>query len=585
MNNFCINIKNNQVVEQKIDLNHKNKIFYQDNEFLILGVGKFFNTNTDYIASRSFCKNFKSDINDIDGDFSFLIYNKRKKLVNIFRDKSGIKNIYYFIENEELHISSNVYDLIQKKPSKKFSTDGVIDFLFFEHLYDPITLFENVFSLERGTFVEINLNDFSKREYFFRRKLYEYDELYLDEKEAISKTYDVIVNAHRKRMSKSNAVLLSGGIDSTIMCLSLLDAGDNNLETISFDVPKAEKSDIKYSKIVAKNLSLNHHIVNVNYDIDFDIEEEVEKSNFPYMGSIILSRMLNGLKIDNSFNLFAGQDTRLITPPFHKMDLFYFKYMKSMSINKLIKYFMTTITSFIQPNSKFKKKAFSRFESMDFLENYIIKNILPYHPYSIQNHKNNDLIIENINQKSRLLFPGKKKDLRFIHNSFSELMMRSQNTDDISYMTNNIENSGFESSMPFFDFDIMEFGASLNFQSKSRTSIGVYGDSQKRKKVNKYFIRKAFEGRLPEEIIYRDKYVAQTGHLFLNNPNIKNYIDVNFQQPVLANSEVYQKLNLDLLYKFVLEKNGKWVLDDAVEVNEAFNLIFLDIIARKYNVT
>ena len=137
--------------------------------------------------------------------------------------------------------------------------------------------------------------------------------------------------------------------------------------------------------------------------------------------------------------------------------------------------------------------------------------------------------------------------------------------------------------MPFNDNNLVDFGASIPFNIKSKMTEGKSGYGNKSKKVNKYLLREAFKDRLPDELIFRDKAVAITNHIYLNEV-MGDYIRENFESPALKNSDIYEKLDLKILYEKAIKRNGKWKLQNYSEVSELHNLVILDVIAKKYKI-
>jgi len=83
--------------------------------------------------------------------------------------------------------------------------------------------------------------------------------------------------------------------------------------------------------------------------------------------------------------------------------------------------------------------------------------------------------------------------------------------------------------------------------------------------------------------LYIDKAVAVTNHIYLNTVMSK-YIKDFFVNSKLKSTEAYEELKLYQLIDIGLENNGKWKIEDYATVVEVQNLLFLEIIARKYNI-
>tara|TARA_B100001057_G_scaffold501049_1_gene620039 strand:+ start:2099 stop:3859 length:1761 start_codon:yes stop_codon:yes gene_type:complete len=561
------------------------EIFYEDENYLLNGESRFFDS-TKKIATliNQIIENPTSTLNKIDGEFAFSIFLKKSHKLLLARDHVGFRNLYYFIEDNKIAVSSNVYDLLSKKTVRAFDINGVIDFLFYEYINDPSTLFKNIFTVERGTFIRICTKK-SKiiDKVMFRKKLSDIAEnKFLSEKEIIKNVYDKIIKAHSKRQSEKNAVLLSGGVDSSIMALALSqDLGDQNLVGLSFDTVNAEQSEIYYAKMVSKKLGIRHEIVQFDPTKSVNLFDIVDNSNVPYIGNIVMSELMTQSTLDNDYNIFAGQDTRILTPAWYKIDCFNMRYMNNNVLNIFIKNFGLAAFTILGYNSKWKQKVASRMHSVNDKREYMLKNLFHYHPFADINDKNNVFISKNV--KSKMSQLELNDNLLSMHNEYTDMSIGWQHNDDIAYMSNSIERRGFKSSMPFMDNSLVNFGASISFNIKSKTTKGKSGYGNKSKKVNKYLLREAFKDRLPNELIFRDKAVAIVNHIFLNEV-MGDYIRKNFASPALKTCDIYEKLDLKILYEKAMIKNGAWGLKDYHEASELHNLVILDVIARKYNI-
>ena len=142
---------------------------------------------------------------------------------------------------------------------------------------------------------------------------------------------------------------------------------------------------------------------------------------------------------------------------------------------------------------------------------------------------------------------------------------------------------GNQCSLPFYDRELANYSASIPMGLALKTTVGRAGHSGAKKRVNKYVLREAYKKDLTQHMIFRDKAVCVTNHLFLNGCMGKYVTDL-FNAPLLRDTEIGQQLNLDPMYQRGVAKNGKWIMQEYEQVVETQNLLFLEIIARKYGI-
>ncbi|MGF1730516.1 asparagine synthase-related protein [Photobacterium kasasachensis] len=580
--NFKINKK--QKHQSNSNLAVDSFVQFENEDYLLLGDCRLYGNKVDpssIIADFLDCNKGPSSI---DGEFSFVLVNKKEGKAYLVRDQMGVKNIYYTVENDELKISSNVFDLISMRTNKEFSVDGVAQYLIYEYVQDPITLFEDVWSVERGQVIEIKLDSLSilSKDYF-RLPLREIKE---NNDEGIdyfsSKLRDEITAAHEKRVKSNNTIMLSGGIDSTVMAIALKkDLGISNLNSVTFDTKYADFSEAEYASSVAKKMGIKHSVIQVDpFNESVDLFDIVDRSNFPYHGSIMLNAIMKSGKIEENSNFFSGQDTRIHTPSLHTFDTAYFNYFRNNNINSLIAKLSDFILDKNLVNNGKVKKVLKRGRIFNRREQYILSNMYHMHDESLIFDSE---YIEKHNERLFKEFEAAPSDLRSLYNHIVDFAWSWQYTDDIAYMTNNFNHAGHNNSMPFYDIGLANFSASIPMKFALHRTKGKSGFGKKSKYVNKYVLREAYKQDLSQELIYRDKAVAITNHTYLNTV-MSDHISNFFSAPKLKSTKAYEILGLDKLVKIALKNNKCWNVTDYLQVVEIQNLLFLEVIARKYDV-
>lgn len=584
MKYYNIEITNNGTVNNSANLTLDTFKSFENDNYKLIGELRLFEQKTDPLAFIEYLLQDKDYLANLDGEYSFLLFDKKNQIVYLARDPMGIKNLYYTLENNKLQVSSNVFNLVSIKNTKKFSIKGVSQYLLYEFLNDPYTLFEGVWSIIRGELIKIDIREMkiiSKT--LFRKKLSEIGEIdNPDEDYLATRLREKITNAHQKRVENHNTILLSGGIDSTVMAIALQkDLGVKDLSAITFDTKNAEFSEVEYAKSVAKKMGIKHDIIQVDpFNNDIDLFDIIDRSNFPYPGSIFLDSIMKSEAIRENSNFFAGQDTRLHTPALKQFDAIYFKYFNFQPLNNMISTLSVLTNSFIGEDKGNLTKVLKRAQLFNKKEQYILTNLFHMH--------NNSLLFDsraakNTTMDLQSMFENTSTNLRILYNTVVEEAWNWQYTDDIAYMTNNFCENEHTTSMPFYDKELAEFSATLPMNLALKKTKGQAGYGQKTKSVNKYILRKAYKNDLSHELIYRDKAVAVSNHIYLNTIMSK-YIKDFFVDSKLKSTEVYEELKLYRLMDIALKNNGKWKIEDYTTVVEVQNLLFLEIIARKYDI-
>jgi asparagine synthase (glutamine-hydrolysing) len=175
--------------------------------------GYVFHSHSDTeVILNGFIEYKEKIVDKLNGMFAFAIYNKASGEVFLARDRSGIKPLYYFQDENDFVFSSEIKTL--KNFSSKINLEAKILFLLLGSVPEPITIYENIFMFPAGHYA-----------YFSNGILVttKYDEYKYEPK--IVKPYNEIVQdvhglLHEsiKRQLVSDAPIgtfLSGGLDSS----------------------------------------------------------------------------------------------------------------------------------------------------------------------------------------------------------------------------------------------------------------------------------------------------------------------------------------------------------------------------------
>jgi asparagine synthase (glutamine-hydrolysing) len=155
-------------------------------------------------------------VKKLNGMFAIVAINDGN--VYCFRDRYGIKPLYYY-ENEHVLLIASEIKAIAKHPAYTFSINenAKRQWLVFNNYLDHETLFEGVYKLEKGTFWDVANRKTIK---YWQ---WEFKPTPIDYTEAKRKVRQLLINAIKRQIPKEvkYASCLSGGIDSNIVALFL----------------------------------------------------------------------------------------------------------------------------------------------------------------------------------------------------------------------------------------------------------------------------------------------------------------------------------------------------------------------------
>lgn len=227
-------------------------------------LGKSFKTNSDTeVVLQSFDEWGTAAVHRFIGMFAFALLDKREEKVYFFRDRAGVKPLYYYTDGEAFLFASELKSFHQYPGFKKeIDLDAAAQFIQYGYILAPTTIFKQTFKLKPGHYIEFLLKDFSHKEvkYWSISDAYNKPKLKISESEAISETKKLLISSCNYRMVSDVpvGVFLSGGYDSSTVTAVLQQERTEQLKTFSIGFHEAEFNEAGYARKVADHLKTDH---------------------------------------------------------------------------------------------------------------------------------------------------------------------------------------------------------------------------------------------------------------------------------------------------------------------------------------
>ena len=226
------------------------------------------------------------------GMFAFTIWDEKKKQLFAVRDRMGIKPFYFSKTNEHFRFASNIQALLATGEIDKSIDPFALHNQFSLHAVVPAprTIVNGIRKLEPGTSMTIDLSGKEKTQrYWFLDATRPEKEL--SEQEWTDQIHDALREAVRKRIDVADVpvgVLLSGGLDSSLLVALLAEAGVKDLRTFSIgfeDQPEEKGSEFEFSDQIVERYKTNHHKYHIpNSEVLPHIPDAVKAMSEPMVG-------------------------------------------------------------------------------------------------------------------------------------------------------------------------------------------------------------------------------------------------------------------------------------------------------------
>jgi len=188
------------------------------------------------------------------GIFAFALYDIEKSITYLVRDSSGVKPLYYHIENGQLSFASEVRALKKAGIATETDTTWPVRFLAFGHIPEPYTTLKNVYSLPKGEFLCWHHDTSTPEMHSYHVAMKKTPILDAEEaREAIRTSLEFSVE--RQLIADAPiGVFLSGGIDSSLISLMANKQKHAQLKTISIYFNEKTYDERMYQNLILKEI-------------------------------------------------------------------------------------------------------------------------------------------------------------------------------------------------------------------------------------------------------------------------------------------------------------------------------------------
>jgi len=503
-------------------------------------------------------------IADFNGIFAFGFWDVKKQKIFLARDHYGVKPLYYFQRNNELIFSSEIKTIIEIVPNISLDINNLHTFLRLRFCPSPQTLLQNLYKLESGHYLSIDINNVGN----FEKKFYSYiptKNKEISEKDALDQ-YDDLVHKSVKRQLMSDvpiAIMLSGGVDSAMLAYIAQKVSNTKFDTytVGYDF-STNANELSDAKITANLLGTNHHEI-ILADNDFSdrlsdfvnmVEEPIgSQSIFPFyyltegIHNDFYKVALSGQGVDEAWAGYGRYNYQNLFDSFSSPLFNSLKQVVNLSSNDKLRRGINSLSE--------NDRAMRYIESYSFFDKKMTNKLT-----NKFNKEHDDYLSELIKSKFDL----------YKLNSFSAVdsMMfldsRLALSDDLLLYTDKLSmQHSLEVRVPFLDVELMKFVESLPDNYK----VNAF--------QNKILHKKLAERYLPKEIIYRKK----KGFYIPRKEWFRSDIGNGFKKMILNDdgyfSEIFNKEYISQLFDD--HQKGKFNYEDQL-----YSLLSLYFWFQKY---
>ena len=235
-------------------------------ELQVLG-HSFKSTGDTEVILRSYIEWGEDCVSRLQGMFAFAIWDDKKQQILLARDRVGIKPLYFSQTSQRLLFASNTQAIIHADEKIDTSIDATaLHHLFTLHAVVPAprTVINGIRKVKPAHYMIFDASGKVEEKRYWSLTAKRPDTK-MTEQDWIAAVHDELRRAVEKRVKIADVpvgVLLSGGIDSSLLVGLLAEAGQKGLKTFSVgfeDAPEEKGNEFEYSDAVAQKFETEHH--------------------------------------------------------------------------------------------------------------------------------------------------------------------------------------------------------------------------------------------------------------------------------------------------------------------------------------
>ncbi len=435
----------------------------------------------------------------LNGMFAIAIWDRQTRRLFLARDRLGKKPLYFYECDGQFAFASEIKALLPAPFVRRdIRHDAIRDYFAYQYIPDPKTIYRHVYKLPPGFWMITDGNRSEQSQYW---DVSFTNQSSKSETELAEELHELIDDAVRLRMVSDVPLgaFLSGGVDSSAVVGLMAAHSERPVTTCSIGFDSSRFDEVHWASQVAQQFGTDHHEFTVRENVAGSLESIARYFDEPFadpsfvptyfVSQLARQKVTVALAGDGGDENFAG----------------YSKYSTDKTENRLRSIFPTPLRRALFPAlariasdlpGPFRK-AGSLLDtlSVEADEGFYRTNCF-FRPAVWD-----ELAIGELEREIRGYDPGEQTRKLYHRADADDHLSRILYTDLKSYLPGDIlvkvdrmsMANSLETRAPLLDYRVVEYAASIP------SALKLYGAEKK------HILKKAFDGMLTEDILYRKK--------------------------------------------------------------------------------
>lgn len=214
------------------------------------------------------------------GMFAIGLWDDRARKFFLVRDRLGIKPLYYTQKDKTLAFASTARALRSAGVASEIDPEAMAEYLEYGYVTDDRSIYQGVSKVPAATILEWDDGRISARAYWSPPAEGGFSGSFDD---AVEETRHLFLQAVERRLQADVPVgaLLSGGIDSSLVCWAIRELG-GDITAYTAGAPGDPLDESQDARLTAQELGLRHRILDLSQEEFPEAEELVAAYGEPF---------------------------------------------------------------------------------------------------------------------------------------------------------------------------------------------------------------------------------------------------------------------------------------------------------------
>jgi asparagine synthase (glutamine-hydrolysing) len=513
-------------------------------------------------------------VSKLNGMFVIILFDKDKQELTLFRDRAGVKPLYWFFKDGLFLFGSELKSLCAHPLfERKLNFEALSLFLQFGYVPQPLSIYQNTQKLSPGHFLKLDIKSTSirKETYWEVFSSYVSEKTTKKEPEILDDLEALLSSACNYRMVSDVpvGVFLSGGYDSSLVTAMVQKESSQKIKTFTIGFEEEKFNEAIYAKKVAEHLGTDHYEYFCSQQEALDLIEDLpdiwdepfaDSSAIPtyLVSKLARNQVVVSLSADGGDELFGGYEK-------YQSAVKYSDWFQKYPLESIVEKVMGPLRDKVAAKflSESKLYVYDNFLKIKDSKD-VISTLESYQKFFFDSELNK----LSSHLKPFSLFSGNAQELNAIENPLDQMMAYDYATYQADDILTKVDRATMAHSLegrePLLDYRLIDYVGKIPSQLKLKGG------------VKKYLLKELTHRYLPKSLMDRPKMGFSIPLAVWLKNDLKYLINDLLNEAYIKDQGVFRWEEISKMVR-LFEKRG-----DINYANRIWNLLVFQLWYRKW---